>query len=74
MNSLGGQEMKAVSSDKLSETVLNYLEEHCTMTVATTQVDIPWAASVFYANDGFTLHFLFNPKDRWARPYGFNFV
>ncbi|MFC2068507.1 pyridoxamine 5'-phosphate oxidase family protein [Chloroflexota bacterium] len=56
--------MKDVASDKLSKVVLNYLQGHCTMTVATTQVSIPWAASVFYANDGFTLYFLSNPNDQ----------
>jgi hypothetical protein len=64
VNGLGGQETKDMAGDKLSETVLNYLEKHCTMTVATTQDNIPWAASVFYANDGFNLYFLSNPKDR----------
>ena len=49
-------------TDKLKKTVLKYLEEHYTMTVATTENNIPWAASLFYASDGFTLYFLSDPE------------
>ena len=37
------------------------------MTVATAQGEIPWAASVFYANDGFTLYFLSDPESRHSK-------
>jgi len=46
----------------LKEVVLEYLNNHNTMTVATTDGNTPWAATVFYANDGFTLYFISNPK------------
>jgi len=46
---------------KLKETVLNYLKEHYTMTIATAKGESPWAATMFYANDGFTLYFLSDP-------------
>jgi uncharacterized protein YhbP (UPF0306 family) len=37
------------------ESALAYLAAHNVMTIATSE---PWAAAVFYVNDGFTLHFL----------------
>lgn len=37
------------------ERVLDYLREHHVMTVATHGSEGPWAAAVFYVNDGFTL-------------------
>lgn len=37
------------------ERALAYLAAHNVMTIATSE---PWAAAVFYVNDGFTLHFL----------------
>ncbi len=49
---------------KLKETTLQYLAEHYTMALATAQDGTPWAASVFYANDGFTLYFLSDPESR----------
>ncbi|MFC2008321.1 pyridoxamine 5'-phosphate oxidase family protein, partial [Chloroflexota bacterium] len=48
-------------TEKLRETVLNYLKEHNTMTIATSRDNVPWAATVFYANDDFTLYFLSDP-------------
>ena len=48
----------------IKEPVLNYLKEHCTMTIATAEGETPWAAAVFYANDGFTLYFLSDPQSR----------
>ncbi len=53
-----------VNKSELKETVLQYLAEHYTMTLATAQGGTPWAASVFYANDGFTLYFLSDPESR----------
>lgn len=41
--------------------VLVYLAEHNVMTVATAE---PWAAAVFYVNDGFALYFLSSPRSR----------
>jgi len=47
---------------ELKKTVIEYLNSHNTMTVATAHNDIPWAATVFYANDGFILYFISNPS------------
>lgn len=37
------------------------------MTLATAKDESPWAASVFYANDGFTLYFLSDPESRHSK-------
>ncbi len=37
------------------------------MTIATANEETPWAASVFYANDGFTLYFLSDPESRHSK-------
>ena len=47
---------------ELKEVVLEYLSHHNTMTLATANDNIPWTASLFYANDGFTLYFISNPN------------
>lgn len=46
---------------ELRKKVLDYLERHNTMTLATTGDDRPWATTVFYASRGFILYFLSNP-------------
>lgn len=45
---------------------LAYLASHHVMTLATTGPAGPWAAAVFYVNDGFTLTFLSSPGTRHA--------
>ena len=42
--------------------MLAYLRDHITMTLATCQGGQPRAATLFYANDGFDLFFLSDPK------------
>lgn len=37
------------------------------MTLATAKGESPWAAAVFYANDGFTLYFLSDPECRHSK-------
>ena len=49
-------------SKELKKVVLEYLKRHNTMTLATAHDNVPWAAAVFYANDGFTLYFISNPS------------
>ena len=44
--------------------VLDYLAGHHVMTLATHGSLGPWAAAVFYVNDGFTLTFLSSPRSR----------
>ncbi|MDX1665183.1 MAG: pyridoxamine 5'-phosphate oxidase family protein [Candidatus Promineifilaceae bacterium] len=51
----------------LAEEVLAYLRNHQVMTLATAGDDGPWAAAVFYANDGYDLYFLSAPTTRHSR-------
>lgn len=51
-----------VKRKELREVVLEYLNKHNTMTLATVRDNVPWAASVFYANDSFILYFISNPN------------
>lgn len=48
----------ARSQEKLRRSALAYLAEHQVMTLATVGNSGPWAAAVFYANQGFDLYFL----------------
>jgi len=46
---------------------LDYLAGHRVMTLATHGPDGPWAAAVFYANEGFSLYFVSSPASRHSR-------
>jgi len=48
------------------ESALAYLAGHHVMTLATAGPRGPWAAAVFYANEGFDLYFLSSPSSRHA--------
>jgi uncharacterized protein YhbP (UPF0306 family) len=50
--------------EELKQQILNYLEAHNTMTLATCSREIPWAATVFYANDDLRLYFFSAPESR----------
>jgi nitroimidazol reductase NimA-like FMN-containing flavoprotein (pyridoxamine 5'-phosphate oxidase superfamily) len=50
--------------DELKRQVLNYLQSHNTMTLATSAGDVPWAATVFYASDDLRLYFFAAPDSR----------
>ena len=51
-------------ADNLKQQILNYMESHNTMTLATSQGEIPWAATVFYASNGLRLYFFSAPDSR----------
>ncbi len=61
-------------SDELRTQVIEYLDRHNVMTLATVGPQGPWAAAVFYVHDldvrgGLRLHFLSAPTSRHcARP------
>jgi len=55
----------AKSNEELKKEVLDYLKTHNTLTLATTRDNRPWAATLFYANDGFTLYFISAPEVCW---------
>lgn len=46
------------SQEDTRHSALAYLEEHRVISLATTGVQGPWAAAVFYASQGFDLYFL----------------
>jgi len=49
---------------QLKKTVLKYMEEHNTVSLATEKDGTPHASSVFYVNIGFALYFLSSPSSR----------
>jgi hypothetical protein len=51
-------------AEDLKGQILGYMETHNTMTLGTCREDVPWAATVFYANDGFRLFFFSDPESR----------
>jgi len=54
-------------SGTAAERALAYLAAHNVATLATSDAEGPWAAAVFYVNDGYTLYFLSAPTTRHAR-------
>jgi len=52
--------------DETRDRILAFLAAHSTLTLATASDDKPWASAVFYANDGFTIYFVSDPKTRHA--------
>ena len=50
--------------EELKQQILGYMEGHNTMTLGTCHGDVPWAATVFYAGDGFRLYFFSAPDSR----------
>lgn len=53
-----------MTQEVLRARVLAYLRAHHVVTLATHGHQGPWAAAVFYVNDGFDLYFLSAPKSR----------
>jgi uncharacterized protein len=51
-------------SDPLKQQILDYLETHNTMTLATCSGDVPWAATVFYASNDLRFYFFSVPDSR----------
>jgi len=58
--------------DSLKQQILDYLRSHHTMTLATCAGDVPWAATVFYANDEFELYFFSSPESRHGQNLSIN--
>jgi len=51
-------------SGELKQQILDYIQSHNTMTLATSASDVPWAATVFYASDDVRLYFFSAPDSR----------
>ena len=49
------------------EHMLAFIAAHNTLTLATEQDGRPWASSLFYANDGFTLYVVSDPETQHAK-------
>ena len=49
---------------ELKQQILDYIQSHNTMTLATSASDVPWAATVFYASDDVRLYFFSVPETR----------
>lgn len=56
-----------MSENTAREAILAYIESHNTLTLATARDGIPWANSLFYASEDFTLYFLSEPGTRHAQ-------
>ena len=50
--------------EDLKQQILDYMQAHNTMTLATSSGDVPWAATVFYASDELRLYFFSAPDSR----------
>ena len=59
-----------MEKEKLEETILQYMETHHTVSLATEKDGEPHAATVFYVNIGFELYFFSSPTSR----HGENFI
>jgi uncharacterized protein len=44
--------------------IVDYLQDHNTMTLATSAGNVPWAATVFYASDDLRIYFFSAPDSR----------
>ncbi|MBI1956555.1 MAG: pyridoxamine 5'-phosphate oxidase family protein [Acidobacteria bacterium] len=53
--------------DRLRRDILKYLKTHNVMTISSCHKNVPWAAAVFYASDGFDLYFFSNPRSRHGK-------
>ena len=58
--------------EELRAEVLAYLGERYSLTLATSGQDGPWAAGLYFANDGLTLYFLSDPETRHCRDIAAN--
>jgi uncharacterized protein YhbP (UPF0306 family) len=55
-----------------ADAILAYLQAHNTLTLATSDGNVPYACALFYVNDDFTLYFVSDPKTRHAQNIAFN--
>jgi uncharacterized protein YhbP (UPF0306 family) len=59
-------------AEELKRQILQYLEAHNTMTLATCAGNVPWAATVFYASDDLCLYFFSAPESRHCQNLAVN--
>jgi uncharacterized protein YhbP (UPF0306 family) len=58
-----------MEKNELKRIILQYLENHNTVSLATEKEGLPHAATVFYVNIGFELFFLSSPASRHAQNF-----
>jgi uncharacterized protein YhbP (UPF0306 family) len=51
-------------ADELKRQIVEYLQTHNTMTLATCAANVPWAATVFFASEELNLYFFSAPDSR----------
>jgi uncharacterized protein YhbP (UPF0306 family) len=51
-------------AEELRRQIIEYLEAHNTMTLATCAGNVPWAATVFFASEDLSLYFFSAPDSR----------
>jgi uncharacterized protein YhbP (UPF0306 family) len=56
--------VRNVEEEELRIKILQYLESHHTMSLATVHEGVPHSATVYYVNIGFKLYFLSSPTSR----------
>lgn len=61
---MGSSDQGSGATEDLRRVVFDYLAAHNSMTIASCEQNVPWAAGVFYVNDGLDLYFLSNPGSR----------
>ena len=62
-----------MSRDRLVADIARFLEERNTLSLATTQADQPWAASVLFASDqALNIYFVSDPKTHHGQDLGAN--
>jgi len=59
-------------AEELKRQILEYIEAHNTMTLATCADNVPWAATVFYASDDLDLYFFSAPDSRHCQNLAVN--
>jgi len=53
-----------MQKEELNKAILDYLQDHHTVSLATEREGLPHAATVFYVSIGFDLYFLSSPTSR----------
>jgi hypothetical protein len=56
-----------IRTDELVARAVEFLNRHHCMSLATSGPEGPWAATVFYVNDGFDIYFVTRPNTRHVR-------
>ncbi|MBI3913053.1 MAG: pyridoxamine 5'-phosphate oxidase family protein [Chloroflexi bacterium] len=64
---IGGTILDDTTESQSRARIIAYLENHNTLTLATEREGKPFACSLFYVNDGWTIYFVSDTKTRHAQ-------